>query len=366
MRVLLHAGGKEIPAEVVDLGPLGAELSCSQPPAESRLELDLQSGASRLSLSAEVLRRAADRIWLAFHSVDLESLDTLEQFRAALRSGAEIVSKAEPGQATATAPGLRIDFSWTPPAGSRVAAAELAGGEPARTPPLPVHAWAALPTVTPAPPPAPAALAAPEEPPPEPPAEERREQERQEKSIPVRFDNLTTLIKEFTHNISFGGLFLYTEREFRIGEQIDVTLIHPTSGERLTLAARVAHAASAAAPDPVSGKPRFGVGVQFLLAPQELKTALADFIDSRQRKPPELKQLLEEAHRLLQAAAAGPRALLGVGPMAEAEEIRNAYFRLVDRFHPDRYRGKLGALELRLLDELFRRLTTAYETLQER
>jgi len=364
MRVLLHAGGKEIPAEVVDLGPLGAELTCSQPPEESRLELDLQSGSSRLSLPAEVLRRATDRIWLAFQSVDLDSLEMLEQFRAALHSGAEISSKAEPDRPAG--PGMRIDFSWTPPAVSRVTAAELVDGEPVRTAPLPAHAWAALPTVTPAPAPAPVTAAAPQEKPAAPPVEERREQERLEKSIPVRFDNLTTLIKEFTHNISFGGLFLYTEREFRTGEQIDVTLIHPTSGERLTLAARVAHASSATSPDPVSGKPRFGVGVQFLLAPQELKAALADFIDSRQRKPPELKQLLEEAHRLLQTAAAGPRALLGVGPMAEAEEVRSAYFRLVDRFHPDRYRGKLGALELRLLDELFRRLTTAYETLQEK
>ena len=45
------------------------------------------------------------------------------------------------------------------------------------------------------------------------------------------------------------------------------------------------------------------------------------------------------------------------------DEIRRAYFQLVDRFHPDRYYGKLASSDQKLLEDLFRHLTKAYEEL---
>jgi Tfp pilus assembly protein PilZ len=194
---------------------------------------------------------------------------------------------------------------------------------------------------------------------------ERRQAERFDRSIPVSFDNLTSLIKEFTHNISFGGLFVYTDRPLKAGDGTVVTLIHPVHGERLSLLARVAHASSAPSPDPISGVPRFGVGVEFKLPQDELKRVLSDFISSHQKPSaaPVSSQIVQEARAVLNRGARSYFALLGVPDQANPDEIRRAYFALVDRFHPDRHYDKVGETDRRILEELFRRLTTAYEEL---
>jgi Tfp pilus assembly protein PilZ len=193
----------------------------------------------------------------------------------------------------------------------------------------------------------------------------RRESERSDQSIPIVFDNLTTLIKEFTHNISFGGLFVYTDRPLKKGDEIAVTLVHPVHGERLTLLSRVAHSGAAPTPDPNSGAARYGIGVQFRIPLDELKRLLSDFISSHQ-KPKELnetEQMIQQAKVIMNRGARSQHQLLGIATTATKEEIRRAYFELVDCFHPDRYYGKVSEANQKLLDDLFRQLTTAYEAL---
>jgi curved DNA-binding protein CbpA len=57
--------------------------------------------------------------------------------------------------------------------------------------------------------------------------------------------------------------------------------------------------------------------------------------------------------------------ILGLMPGATAEEIRRAYYAASKRYHPDRYYGKnLGSFRARI-DRVFRRLTEAYETLND-
>jgi len=196
-------------------------------------------------------------------------------------------------------------------------------------------------------------------------SDNRRESERINQSVPITFDNLTSLIKEFTHNISFGGLFVYTDRPLKKGEEIAVTLVHPVHGERLTLLSKVAHSSAAPSPDPNSGAARYGIGVQFRIPLDELKRLLSDFISSHQ-KPKELnetEQMLQQAKVVMNRGASSPHLLLGVSTQATQDEIRRAYFQLVDCFHPDRYYGKVSEASQKLLDELFRQLTTAYEAL---
>ena len=193
----------------------------------------------------------------------------------------------------------------------------------------------------------------------------RRESERINQSVPIVFDNLTTLIKEFTHNISFGGLFVYTDRPLKKGDEIAVTLVHPVHGERLTLLSKVAHSSAAPTPDPASGAARYGIGVQFRIPLDELKRLLSDFISSHQ-KPKELnetEQMIQQAKVIMNRGARSQHQLLGVATSATQDEIRRAYFELVDCFHPDRYYGKVSQANQKLLDELFRQLTTAYEAL---
>jgi Tfp pilus assembly protein PilZ len=210
---------------------------------------------------------------------------------------------------------------------------------------------------------------APEQPPqtttPQPAPEERRETERVEQSIPVSFDNVTSLIKEFTHNISFGGLFVLTDRPMEREEKVDITLIHPTHGERLTLQAKVAHVNEDPRPDPATGKLRYGVGVEFLMPLKELKQSLSDFISARQepRTSEEDLQIVTEAKDILERGKDSHYDLLGVDQNVDINQIRMSYFSLVDRFHPDRFFGKVSSNDQKILEELFRKLTKAYEEL---
>jgi len=203
------------------------------------------------------------------------------------------------------------------------------------------------------------------EPPPGESPSDRRENERLDQSIPVSFDNLTGLIKEFTHNISFGGLFVYTSKPFDKGAEVAVTLVHPVHGERLTLLARVAHSSQAPNPDPLTGTPRYGIGVQFRMPLEELKRMLSDFISSHKQTPNAVEppRVIAQARQIASRGSASERELLGVDEQAPADEIRRAYFGLVDRFHPDRYYGKVTTQDLKVLEDLFRKLTRAYETL---
>ncbi len=57
--------------------------------------------------------------------------------------------------------------------------------------------------------------------------------------------------------------------------------------------------------------------------------------------------------------------LLGVNPGAGAEEIRTQYFQFVKVFHPDRFFGKEMGPYRQKLDELFKKVTAAFEELQD-
>jgi hypothetical protein len=199
----------------------------------------------------------------------------------------------------------------------------------------------------------------------EPTGAERRQSERIDQSFPIAFDTLTHLIKEFTHNISFGGMFVYTSRPLKKGEETAVTLVHPVHGERCTLLAKVVHSTDAPSPDPITGAARYGIGVEFRMPLDELKRVLSDFISSHQgqKAAAPTAQIVKEAHAVLKRGSESPHDLLGVDKEAPLDEIRRAYFQFVDRFHPDRYFGKVTSADQKVLEELFRQLTKAYEEL---
>jgi hypothetical protein len=194
--------------------------------------------------------------------------------------------------------------------------------------------------------------------------DDRRRSTRHSLSIPIEFDNLTGLIKEFTHNISYGGMFVYSNTGLANESQTAVTLIHPVHGQRLTLQAKVVHSNQAPTPDPSTGKPRYGLGLEFVLPIDELKRILADFIGSHQ-KPADhpTAQIVADAKTML--ASPSGHNLFGVKADAPNSKVRQAYFSLVDQYHPDRYFGKINVTDRKVLEDLFRHLTKAYEKLTE-
>jgi curved DNA-binding protein CbpA len=92
---------------------------------------------------------------------------------------------------------------------------------------------------------------------------------------------------------------------------------------------------------------------------------------ARDSEPPELHEDvdldLERRRYVLDAHAQLERinhyALLGVKRAADGKAVKDAYFRLAGLVHPDRYFGKrLGSYKPKM-EQLFARITTAYETL---
>jgi tetratricopeptide (TPR) repeat protein len=66
---------------------------------------------------------------------------------------------------------------------------------------------------------------------------------------------------------------------------------------------------------------------------------------------------------LIRVATRDPRVLLGVSSTADLEEIKSAYLRLSQRFHPDQFfRKRLGGYKAKV-DELFNEFTLAFQKL---
>jgi len=376
--VAFRIQGVEHQGEARDASAQGLFVLSQELPPPGHIRLRLLGEAFGLEVPGEVVRADAEGFAVAFEALAPDALDRLN----ALLSGAPA---PEPIAETPAAPeGIPIgDEDWEPPlsraaesdrrdsdgAAERMGAEEdweswptiAEGGiesarltpEPASEPPAVKPAAPAIPAGTPAPAAAPAAPVA--------PALERRASERHEMELMVTFENVTSLIKEFTHNISFGGLLFHTDRPVRSGDQVVVTLLHPVNGERLTLPARVARAQDTGAGG--AGSARIAVGVEFLLPLPELQRLLSAFISSSQRPAAGADPVVQEARARLARPAQTPAEVLGIDPAASPDEARRAYFALVDRFHPDRHRERVGPDGVRVLEELFRVLTRAYEEL---
>lgn len=389
MKVAFCINGVEHRGEARELSTLGAFVVSAELPPPGRVQLILEGQAATLGVSGEVVQARPEGFSVVFEALAPETLSRL----VALLGGGSIEDAQAQGpapQEESKAPILIRDEDWAPPL-SRTP------GPPVR--PVPASdsrpgaqgesEWDGLPTISAGgvevvrmsaePPPA-VSPAAPQIPPavvarPAPQASapapapavrdakvlERRVSERHEVELPVTFENVTSLIKEFTHNISFGGLLFYTDRPVRAGTQVAVTLVHPVHGQHLTLPARVARAQDTGAAG--GGAKRIAVGVEFLLPLPELQRLLSDFISSHQRAAAAEDAVVREARALLARPAKTPAEVLGLSPGALPDEVRRVYFGLVDRYHPDRHRERLNPEGLRVLEELFRALTRAYEEL---
>jgi hypothetical protein len=395
VRILFEIDGVEHEGQAEQVSELGAFVLSDQQSLPEEITLKFEEAGNSVDLTGEVVRKTAEGFAVAFYALQPETLERLDRLLRPEETGPQPIEEDDEVTGETTAFTIQGE-DWTPPVTEPVLhhwkpEADLVP-PPAEGPDGP--AWENLPTLSPtiehraphpravplrkpAPPqapkkpePAPQPQTAPQpapEPAPEPEktGAERRETERIDQSFPIAFDTLTHLIKEFTHNISFGGMFVYTSRPLQKGEETAVTLVHPVHGERCTLLAKVVHSSDAPSPDPITGASRYGVGVEFRMPLDELKRVLSDFISSHQQQaqPKPSAQVIGDARAVLQRGEDSRHALLGVDPEAPLDEIRRAYFQLVDRFHPDRYFGKVTKADQKVLEELFRQLTKAYEEL---
>lgn len=60
---------------------------------------------------------------------------------------------------------------------------------------------------------------------------EARYNTRTDATLKIRFKDVDQLTSVYTHDISAGGLFMITDRDFIIGTQIQIEAVHPRTGE---------------------------------------------------------------------------------------------------------------------------------------
>ncbi len=376
MKVRYLLDGVEKEGDAKNLSTLGAFVQTDGPVPSGPVSILLQAPGESITIQAQVADASDNGFSVIFEALEFS---TLERLASALEISHPQEKKSPVGEIMLPdSDGDMMEIQtehWTPPV-TEPAVHEWKPTGDLLTPPPEMTGEGShheLPTLSKAPAPTPsrrAKQANTSTPHPDKAGEQtepadKRQAIRHDMSIPVTFDNLTGLIKEFTHNISYGGMFVYTTEPMKENSEIAITLVHPVHGQRLTLLAKVVHSSDAPSPDPVSGKQRYGLGIEFRLPLDELKRVLSDFIGSHQNQiaAVQFSQVLNDARKRLELAGQSPYSLLGLDSNADQNQIRQAYFKLVDQFHPDRYFGKVTDKDRKILEELFRALTKAYEEL---
>ncbi|MCA9644893.1 MAG: DnaJ domain-containing protein, partial [Myxococcales bacterium] len=140
--------------------------------------------------------------------------------------------------------------------------------------------------------------------------------------------------------------------ELEVRGLVDMGRPRPGGLERATEAELLEHATarrSLERPSGISGTP-----AQAAAEPEVLEEVI--------ELPPELqREISEVAERI---ASSDPYVVLGCDVSSSREEIRATYHAGIRRYHPDRYFGKqLGPYKAQL-ERIFKRLTAAYEALE--
>ena len=82
-------------------------------------------------------------------------------------------------------------------------------------------------------------------------------------------------------------------------------------------------------------------------------------------KPPLPAELIAEIDRLApQLTMLDHYSVLGVADSASTEELRTAYLRMLQRFHPGRWQAREGSAHHKRMEAIFARATEAYEVLR--
>ncbi len=107
----------------------------------------------------------------------------------------------------------------------------------------------------------------------------RRRHDRAVIRMKVRFPDLTTLLKNYAKDISQGGIFIPTNDPKPIGVVINLTLIHPESGEEIEVQGKVVRVvAETEAREKRDRHLMPGMGIEFINLSEKQQPALARFL----------------------------------------------------------------------------------------
>jgi len=108
---------------------------------------------------------------------------------------------------------------------------------------------------------------------------DRRRHSRSVIRMKVRFPDLTTLLENYAKDLSQGGIFIPTNDPKPIGIVINLTLIHPETGEEVELLGEVVRVVTEGeARENKDQKLTPGMGVKFIDVTREQQSALEKFL----------------------------------------------------------------------------------------
>jgi Tfp pilus assembly protein PilZ len=222
-------------------------------------------------------------------------------------------------------------------------------------------------------------------------------------TVVIRFPRLEDLHLRYTRELCRGGTFIPTANPRNVGTPIHVALEMP-EGERITITAEVV--TSVGSEEATARGVQAGMGIRFLdftgdkrgtiealltramvhppapppgpalVPPQRLTPP--PFAAPTPSPPPAARPVVRDESLALSEATAAARAFLAslegkdlygmleVPRDATATEIRNSFLTLTRRFHPDNYFRRAPEVLHRDLEEIYERLTIAYENLYNR
>ncbi|MEM7154817.1 MAG: PilZ domain-containing protein [Myxococcota bacterium] len=202
----------------------------------------------------------------------------------------------------------------------------------------------------------------------------------------VKVDSWSELVRLYTRDISCGGMFIHSEALPSLESQVSVELLLPEEAGSLHFQGVVVHVVEA------SGATSPGFGIQFVGLTAESRRTLQRIIERaeqaastpREEGPTlqelgftcapsqrgglrltlseaELSQLRELRSELAAMKKCGDLELLGVGSAADLDELRVAFERLAERWHPGIAHRDAPAEIRTLVTEVFLRIEQAYQ-----
>jgi uncharacterized protein (TIGR02266 family) len=209
--------------------------------------------------------------------------------------------------------------------------------------------------------------------------------------VRMRFPRLEDFRSRYARDISRGGVFIQTQQPKPVGSSVVLVLELATGDESVALSGEVV---TSLAPQDASAQGLApGMGIRFLDLEGAKRRAIEDLLArglpsaaspaaaapapaappaprNTAKRPvaePDIAQLQREARTLIATLEAQDLyQVLGLGRDATTGEVRRAYLKLTRKYHPDNYFRRIPRELADLLDDIYDRLTQAYETLADR
>lgn len=109
---------------------------------------------------------------------------------------------------------------------------------------------------------------------------ERRRQSREPVTLVVDYEGVDDLVSDYTENLSTGGTFVHTHREFRVGTEVNLILSFPGLIKPIALQGMVRWTKS-------GDDDERGVGIEFEDYDEKVRARLSAVVDAITRRDPE-------------------------------------------------------------------------------